>query len=82
MGFWAGIVPENAANHTLLSEMLDAGALGFKSFMCPSGINDFSNVRREDIAAAVPLLKARGAPFFVHAEVVSDVESAEVRPHC
>ena len=36
-GFWGGIVPSNAANHSLLQGMLDAGALGFKSFMSPSG---------------------------------------------
>lgn len=46
--------------------------------MCPSGINDFGHVRREDIAAALPLFKARGVPFFVHAEQVSDVEADPV----
>ena len=36
-GFWGGLVPENAANATVLQGLLDAGALGFKSFMSPSG---------------------------------------------
>ncbi|KAG2492833.1 hypothetical protein HYH03_008988 [Edaphochlamys debaryana] len=75
LGFWAGLVPGNAHNHTRLAELLDGGALGFKSFMCPSGINDFANVEADDIAAALPFLKARGVPFFVHAEVVSEVEA-------
>ncbi|KXZ50155.1 hypothetical protein GPECTOR_17g791 [Gonium pectorale] len=75
VGFWAGLVPENAANHTVLAELVAGGALGFKSFMCNSGINDFGNVGRQDIAAALPFLKARGLPFFVHAEVVSPVET-------
>ncbi len=44
IGFWAGIVPENAANQSALAALLRAGALGFKSFMCPSGINDFPAV--------------------------------------
>ncbi|PNH11170.1 Allantoinase [Tetrabaena socialis] len=75
MGFWAGLVPENAANHTKLAQLLKGGALGFKSFMCNSGINDFGNVEAADIAAALPFLKRRGVPFYVHAEVVSEVES-------
>lgn len=36
-GFWGGLVSTNAANHTILKGLLDAGALGFKSFMSPSG---------------------------------------------
>ncbi|KAL0353097.1 UNVERIFIED_CONTAM: Allantoinase [Sesamum angustifolium] len=41
VGFWGGLVPENAFNATSLERLLEAGALGLKSFMCPSGINDF-----------------------------------------
>ncbi len=37
VGFWGGIIPFNAGNHSTLQGMLDAGALGFKSFMSPSG---------------------------------------------
>ena len=37
IGHWAGLVPENAAKHDVLAELLAAGALGFKSFMSPSG---------------------------------------------
>lgn len=36
-GFWGGIVPDNAGHHTTLQSMVDAGVLGFKSFMIPSG---------------------------------------------
>ncbi|GLI65799.1 hypothetical protein VaNZ11_009420 [Volvox africanus] len=75
VGFWAGLVPGNAANHTRLEELVAGGALGFKSFMCNSGINDFPNVEAADIAAALPFLKRRGVPFFVHAEAVTKVES-------
>ncbi|MQL82254.1 hypothetical protein Taro_014724 [Colocasia esculenta] len=41
VGFWGGLVPENAFNRSALENLLNAGALGLKSFMCPSGINDF-----------------------------------------
>jgi hypothetical protein len=58
--------------------MLQAGALGFKSFLSPSGINDFENVSRSDVGAAMHFLLSKGAPYFVHAELVSDVEQTEV----
>ncbi|KAI4296719.1 hypothetical protein L6164_036653 [Bauhinia variegata] len=41
VGFWGGLVPENALNSSILDGLLSAGVLGLKSFMCPSGINDF-----------------------------------------
>ena len=37
IGFWGGHVPANAGNLTTLQGLLDAGALGFKAFMSPSG---------------------------------------------
>ena len=40
-GYWGGLVPNNAANHSVLDGLLDAGALGFKSFMSPAG--DYSH---------------------------------------
>jgi len=52
--------------------------MGFKSFMCPSGINDFPNVDAEAISAALPFLKKAGVPFFVHAELVSDIPQSQV----
>lgn len=79
VGFWGGITPENAHKHDVLWGMLKAGALGFKSFVSPSGINDFENVSRSDVADAMHFLLSKGAPYFVHAELVTDVEQAEVR---
>ena len=37
VGFWAGLVPANAGDPAALRALLDAGALGFKAFLCPSG---------------------------------------------
>ena len=79
VGFWGGIVPGNAAKHDVLGAMLEAGALGFKSFVSPSGINDFPNVTREDVEAAVPFLMQQGVPYLVHSELVTPVEEQEVR---
>lgn len=78
MGFWGGITPDNAAKHDVLWGMLKAGALGFKSFVAPSGINDFPNVSRANVVDAMHFLLSKGAPYFVHAELVTDVEQTEV----
>ena len=54
----------------MLKSLLKAGALGFKSFMAPSGIEDFPHVSPVDIEAALPALRRLGAPLLVHAELV------------
>lgn len=37
VGFWGGVVPENAGDAEVLKGMVEAGAFGFKSFMIASG---------------------------------------------
>ncbi|CAL8462109.1 g1640 [Coccomyxa elongata] len=69
MGVWGGLVPENAGDHSMLRGMLDAGALGFKSFMIPSGIDDFPSVNETHIKAVLPFLKSAGVPYYLHAEL-------------
>lgn len=81
VGHWAGLVPGNAADHAVLESLLQHGAMGFKAFMSPSGIDDFPHVTGVDIAAALPLIKRKGAVLYVHAEVVSPVDRREVREH-
>ncbi len=65
VGFWGGLVPGNAAD---LSALFEAGAWGFKCFMSPSGVDEFSHVSLEDIEEALPILAALKAPLLVHAE--------------
>lgn len=71
-GFWAGLVPQNAYQPKVLRAMVAGGALGFKAFMSPSGIDDFDNVSPADIAAALPTIKSLGVPLLVHAELVDE----------
>lgn len=52
--------------------MIKGGALGFKAFMSPSGIDDFPHVTPDDVAAALPVIRALGVPLLVHAELVDD----------
>ncbi|GFR49104.1 hypothetical protein Agub_g10899 [Astrephomene gubernaculifera] len=72
LGFWAGLVPANAANHSQLAALQAGGAAGFKAFMCPSGIRDFPHVGEAELAAALPYIKRAGVPLFVHAELVEE----------
>ena len=66
VGLWGGVVPGNAAE---LGPMIDAGVLGFKCFLCPSGIDDFPPVSEGDLRRVMPILAARGVPLLVHAEL-------------
>jgi len=68
-GFWGGLVPENAYNASILEGMLETGALGLKSFMCPSGINDFPATTANHIKASLPVLAKYKRPILVHQEV-------------
>ena len=37
VGMWGGLTPQNSGNPAQLQGMLDAGALGLKCFLSPSG---------------------------------------------
>jgi len=65
-GFWGGVIPGNAPE---LTAMVEAGVLGFKAFLCDSGIEEFPAAHREDLLRAMPLLRAAGVPLLVHAEL-------------
>lgn len=68
VGFWGGVVPGNAAE---LAPMAAAGALGFKCFLCHSGIDDFPASTAADLRSAMPVLRKAGVPLLVHAELES-----------
>lgn len=64
--FWGGVIPGNAAE---LQPMVRAGALGFKCFLCPSGIDEFPPATARDLREAMPLLRQARVPLLVHAEL-------------
>nr|DAD22922.1 TPA_asm: hypothetical protein HUJ06_024385 [Nelumbo nucifera] len=72
VGFWGGLVPENAFNTSILEALLRAGALGLKSFMCPSGINDFPMTNSSHIKEGLYVLSKFKRPLLVHAEIQPD----------
>ncbi len=74
-GFYGGVIPGNVAD---LAPLIDAGVLGFKSFLIHSGIHEFPHVHEADIRAAIPILKKGGVPYLMHAELESPVISGSV----
>lgn len=49
VGFWGGIVPGNQME---LPKMIEHGVVGFKCFLCPSGVDEFPNVTETDVELA------------------------------
>ena len=76
VGFWGGAIPGNDRD---LRAMLDAGALGFKCFMVPSGVDEFPYVDESALRKAMTALAGTGAPLLVHAELPGPIEEAEKR---
>jgi allantoinase len=74
-GFLGGVVPGNTDH---IQPLIAAGVLGFKAFLCPSGIDEFPNATETDLRAAIPKLAA-GLPLLVHAELVSPLAAVEAR---
>ncbi|CAK9037425.1 Probable allantoinase 1 [Durusdinium trenchii] len=68
VGFYSGLVP---GSETSVAELIDAGALGIKAFLCHSGIDEFPAATERELRAAMPVLAERDKPLLVHAELVS-----------
>lgn len=73
VGFWGGVVPGNADT---LAPLFHAGALGFKCFLVPSGVDDFPCVTERDLREALPILAKLAATLLVHAELPDPIERA------
>jgi allantoinase len=73
VGFWGGVVPGNAAE---LAPLERAGVLGFKCFMCPSGVDQFEHVGEADLREALPILARLGLPLLAHAELPASLHDA------
>jgi len=75
-GFWGGVIPGNQAQ---LGALLEAGALGCKCFLVPSGVDDFPASNRADLERAMPLLARFGATLLVHAELPRPITTASAK---
>jgi allantoinase len=72
-GFWGGVVPGNTAE---IRPLWDAGVFGFKCFLVPSGVEEFSHVDEATLRIALPELAALGAPLLAHAESPGPIAAA------
>src|SRR6516225_3142807 len=68
--FWGGLVPGNLDR---LEELADCGVVGFKAFMCNSGIEDFPHADDRTLREGMKRAARLGLPVAVHAE--SEVET-------
>jgi allantoinase len=66
LAYWGGAVPENLGS---LAELLDAGAVGVKCFMGPSGIDEFGHLDPAQITAAMTELARVDGLLIAHAEL-------------
>ncbi|MCE9599870.1 MAG: allantoinase AllB [Spirochaetia bacterium] len=74
-GFYGGIIPGNLNS---IEPMVDAGVLGFKSFMTYSGVDEFPRVDESDMRKALPFMARQSIPWLMHAELSSKDTD---RPH-
>jgi allantoinase len=70
VAFWGGAVPGNVPE---LGALLDAGVVGFKSFLIDPGIPEFQALSKDELRTAMKFLAGAGAPMIVHAEDPTEV---------
>ena len=73
-GFYGGLIPDNNQD---LESLADAGVLGFKAFLSPSGIDEFPNISEKHLREALHILAKKGIPVLVHAELENGATSSE-----
>jgi len=64
-GFWGGLVPGNLDR---LEELANRGVIGFKAFMCPSGIDEFPACDERTLREGMKRIAELGSILLVHAE--------------
>ncbi|XP_032686781.1 allantoinase [Odontomachus brunneus] len=65
VAFWGGVIPGNQRE---LRSLVDAGVVGFKCFLCPSGIDEFPHVSVDDVRRALTELLPTRSVLTFHAE--------------
>ncbi|MFT4233598.1 MAG: allantoinase AllB [Microbacterium sp.] len=66
LAYWGGAVPENLGH---LGELLDAGVVGVKCFLAPSGIDEFGHLDAAQLEEALTEIAARDGLLIAHAEL-------------
>jgi allantoinase len=71
---WGGLVPGDLDR---LDELAERGVVGFKAFMCDSGIEDFAAADDDTLGAGMERAAALGLPVAVHAERAAALTTPE-----
>lgn len=69
-GLWGGLVPGNLDQ---LEGLVQRGAMGFKAFMCPSGIDEFLASDERTLREGMKRIAALDSILLVHAEEPSEL---------
>ncbi|GAA4872027.1 allantoinase AllB [Kitasatospora terrestris] len=78
LGFWGGAVPGNTGD---LEPLHRAGVFGFKSFLAPSGVDEFPHLATaRDLESALAEQARIGALAIIHAEDPAVLEAAPQVP--
>jgi allantoinase len=64
-GLWGGLVPGNLDQ---LAPLVERGAMGFKAFMCPSGIDEFPACDERTLREGMKRIAELDSILLVHAE--------------
>ena len=73
VGFWGGAVPGNVPD---LAPLHDAGVMGFKCFLLPSGVEEFPHLDDAGLRDALDELARLDALLVVHAEDEGEIDPA------
>ncbi|MFC9650492.1 MULTISPECIES: allantoinase AllB [unclassified Streptomyces] len=73
VGFWGGAVPDNVKD---LRPLHDAGVFGFKSFLSPSGVDEFPALDQEQLGRSLAEIAGFGGLLIVHAEDPRELAAA------
>lgn len=80
---WGGLTPASVPH---LREMAEAGAIGFKAFLCPSGLDEYPAADRRTLLDGARIAADLGLPVAVHAELGDpfrpDPERTDFRAWC
>ena len=74
-GLWGGLVPGNLDH---IEELVGRGVIGFKAFMCASGIEEFPACNKHVLREGMHRIAALGSTLLLHAE---DQEIVERQAH-
>ena len=77
VGLWGGAIPGNTAD---LEPLYRAGVFGFKSFLAPSGVDEFPHLTGDQLEAALAEQARIGALAIIHAEDPAVLDAAPQQP--